>query len=120
MPRRPPGEIRAQLPYRVNRGSRVVIRGLSSSANRQIAQFEKKNRLYPGEVAYAIRVWAEILRRESPRAEPSCEYETTGWRDMHARTLLEAVLHNVSPKARRELVTAMGPLDSPLSRPHGQ
>lgn len=42
MLRRPPGEIRAQLPYRVNRSSRAVIRGLSSSANRQIAKFEKK------------------------------------------------------------------------------
>src|SRR6185437_1964494 len=100
------------LPYRVNRGSRAVIRGLSSSTNRQIAQFERKNRLYPGDVAYAFRVWAEILRRESPHAEPSYGYGTTGWRDMHARTLLEAVLHNMSLKARRELATAIEPCDS--------
>ena len=112
MPRRSPGEIRARLPYRVNRGNRAVIRGLSASANRQIAQFERKNGLRPGDVAHAFRAWAEALRRTSPGARPSYAYGTTGWRDMHARTLLEAVLHTMTPKARRDMTRAIGPSDN--------
>ncbi len=34
---------------------------------------------------------------------------------MHARTMLEAVLHNMSPKARRELAKAIDPLTTATS-----
>jgi hypothetical protein len=113
MPRRSPGEIRAQLPlpYRIKRGNRAVIRGLSSSANRQIAQFERANGLRPGDVSRAFRAWAEASPRISPRAEHSYGYGTTSWGDMHARTLLEAVLHAMTSKGRREMARAIDPLD---------
>ncbi len=112
MPRRSPGEIRAQLPYRVKRGDRrAVIRGLPSSANRQIAQFERKSGLRPGEVIHAFRAWDEASRTTGPRAEHSYGYGTTGWGDMHARTLLEAVLNNLTHKGRSEMARIIDPLD---------
>jgi hypothetical protein len=111
MPRRSPGEIRAQLPYRIKRGdSRAVIRGLSSSANHQIVQFERENGLRPGEVTHALRAWAGASRT-SPRAERSYGYGATSWRDGHARTLLEAVLHNMTSRGRREMARVIDPLD---------
>lgn len=127
MPRRSPGEIRAQLPLRINRGNRVVIRGLSAFSNRRIAQFERKNGLQAGDVAHAYRSWNQALRRVGPHQELSYGYGTTGWRDMHARTLLEAALQSLSAKARRELREAIEPLDAcflahtvnePFASPH--
>ncbi|MGW1652321.1 hypothetical protein [Streptomyces atratus] len=111
MPRRSPGEIRAQLPHRINRGTRAVIRGLSAATNRQIGRFERKNGLYSGDVAHAFRAWSQTVRRSYPSVELSCE-GTTGWRDMHARTLLEAAMRTISTKARRELRKAVEPLDA--------
>lgn len=111
MPRRPPGEIRAQLPYRIKRGdSGAVICGLPSSANHQIAQFERENGLRPGAVTLALRAWARALQT-SPQAERSYGYGVTSWRDGHARTLLEAVLHNMTRKGRREMTRIIDPLD---------
>lgn len=112
MPRRSPGEIRAQLPHRINRGTRAVIRGLSAATNRQINQFERKNGLYSGAVAHAYRSWSQTLRKSDPHAELSGGEGTTSWRDMHARTLLEAAMRTISTKARRELRKAVGPLDT--------
>lgn len=112
MPRRSPGEIRAQLPHRTKRGTRAVIRGLSAATNRQIDRFERKNGLYSGDVAHAFRAWSQTLRRSHPAVELSYGEGTTGWRDMHARTLLEAAMRTISTKARRELRKAVEPLDT--------
>ncbi|MFI1458962.1 hypothetical protein [Streptomyces roseus] len=112
MPRRSPGEIRKQLPRRINRGSRASIRGLSPSASRQIAAFERQRGLHPGDVAHAFRAWSQALRRLGPHDELSHGCGTTGWRDMHARTMLEAVLHSMKRRARRELRVAVSPLDA--------
>jgi len=112
MPRRSPGEIRAQLPYRINYGSRTVIRSLSASANRQIRDFERNNALYPGEIARAFGVWSCMPRRSSEEVIYGHGNGTTAWRDMHCRTLLEAAIGSMRTKARRELSSLIEPLDA--------
>ncbi|HEV2636528.1 MAG TPA: hypothetical protein VGX23_15365 [Actinocrinis sp.] len=127
MARRSPGEIRAHLRrHRRIHGSREVIRGLSAATNRQISQFERRNSLAPGTLAGAFRTWTRPTRRAGPHEHHTdgygygygydygydYDYGTTIWQDMHARTLLEAVLHTMSPKATRELRRAIAPLDA--------
>ncbi len=114
MPRRSPGEIRTQLPQRRTRYRRApVIRGLSASASRQIAVFERGHGLPAGEVAHAFRRWNKSVRQPRGEPEPFYERDDTDLRngDYHIRTLLEMTLHALRSKARRELSAVIGPAD---------
>jgi hypothetical protein len=120
MPRRSPGEIRSQLPARVLRYRLAairrqppVIRGLSPSANRQIAAFERAHGISPGTVANAFMRWASAGRR--PCQDPPPDYHhydpnmPSGYD--HVRGLLEGTTWALHPRARRELRTQLKPLD---------
>ncbi|MFD4245132.1 hypothetical protein ACFWP3_26630 [Streptomyces sp. NPDC058525] len=90
-----------------------MIRGLSASANRQIAAFERGHGLPAGEVAHAFRRWNADVRRSSEDADHFYERDDTDLRngDFHVRTLLEITLHALRSKARRELSAVIGPAD---------
>lgn len=115
MPRRTPGEIRIQQPHRnTRRARRTVIRGLSTSTNRQIAQFERERRLSQGDIALAFLRWKQRALR--PRNAEEWRY---GYADVptgHIRTLLETALWNLRPRARRELRAALAPIDARVLR----
>ncbi len=111
MPRRTPGEIRSQLPLRDTRHfRRTVIRGLSASTNRQIAQFERERRLPRGDIALAFRRWAQRAGR--PRNAEEWRYGYSDVATGHIRTLLEVATCNLRPRARRELQAALAPIDA--------
>jgi len=106
MPRRSPGEIRTQLPRRRTHHRRApVICGLSASANRQIAVFERSHGLLAGEVAHAFRRWNTDFRRSRGDLDRFYVRDDTDLRngDYHVRNLLEITLHALRSQARREL-----------------
>jgi hypothetical protein len=115
MPRRSPSELRFHLPKRYQTGHSPQIPGLSASANRQIAAFERVNRLEPGEVFYSFRRWALANRRRSPYGGDRCDDfdDPDDWRagDCHVRSLLDYAVKALRRKARRELRTALQRLD---------
>src|SRR5262249_4338910 len=115
MPRRSPGEIRSQLPRRCRHGRSPVIRGLSASANRQIASFERSKCLHRGTVADAFRRWVQVGRRSHDRDGVVRDYDAypEDWRsgDCHVRTVLEHAAWSLRRKARRELRAAIDPFD---------
>ncbi|MFC9820194.1 hypothetical protein ACFWG6_01535 [Streptomyces erythrochromogenes] len=90
-----------------------MIRGLSASANRQIAAFERSHGLPAGEVAHAFHRWNASARRPRGDLDPFCERDDTDLRngDHHVRTLLEMTLRALKSKARRELGAVIGPAD---------
>ena len=90
-----------------------MIRGLSASASRQIAVFERGRGLPAGEVAHAFHRWNKSVRQPRGEPEPFYERDDTDLRngDYHIRTLLEMTLHALRPKARRELSAVIGPAD---------
>ncbi|MEV7857224.1 hypothetical protein [Streptomyces sp. NPDC088183] len=90
-----------------------MIRGLSASANRQIADFERGHGLPAGEVAHSFCRWNTSIRRSRGDHEPFYERDDTDLRngEYHVRTLLEITLHALSSKARRELSAVIGPAD---------
>ncbi|MGQ5668716.1 hypothetical protein [Streptomyces sp. ECR2.10] len=95
-----------------------MIRGLSASANRQIAVFERSRGLPPGEVAHAFRRWSATARRPLADVDPFYETGDTDLRsdDYHVRTLLEGTLHTLHRKARRELSTVIDSADERVLR----
>ncbi|GIG62915.1 hypothetical protein Lfu02_72870 [Longispora fulva] len=111
MPRRAPGEIRSQLHQRDTRHHRrTVIKGLSASTNRQIGDFERQRGLPKGDIALAFQRWSSRARRSR-----NAEEWRYGYADVptgHIRSLLEQALRNLRPKARRELRTALEPIDA--------
>lgn len=118
MPRRSPGEIRSRLPRRIPRSRLAatyrrppVIRGLSPSANRQIADFERARGLAPGTVARAFSRWASTRRHSSRDPSPDYEHDDLRSIDHHVRTLLEHAIWTLRPRARRELRRQLGPPD---------
>uniref|UniRef100_A0AAU2JIB7 Uncharacterized protein n=1 Tax=Streptomyces sp. NBC_00049 TaxID=2903617 RepID=A0AAU2JIB7_9ACTN len=116
MPRRSPGEIRARLPHRIDHGTRAVIRGLSNSANRQIASFERHNGLHRGVVADAVSGWGQPPGQHRTRYTLSDPYygdDHGDWRqdDYHPRTLIEHALAAMRERARRELRGVVVPRD---------
>ncbi|NYV73536.1 hypothetical protein [Streptomyces sp. UH6] len=90
-----------------------MIRGLSASANRQIAAFERSHGLPAGEVAHSFRRWNASVRQPRGDLEAFHERDDTDLRhgDYHIRTLLEITLHALRPKARRELSAVIGSAD---------
>ncbi|MFI1586192.1 hypothetical protein [Embleya sp. NPDC020630] len=90
-----------------------MISGLSASANRKIAAFERSRGLPPGEVAHAFRRWRNTTRRTLGDTEPFHEAADAGIcrDDHHVRTLLELALHTLRTRARRELSAAIRPAD---------
>ncbi len=115
MPRRSPGEIRTCQSRRVDRASPgsvrrpPTIRGLSASANRQIADFERCHGLPQGYVAFTFMRWSARARRPRKAAD-----EHYGYLDSpvgHIRMLLEQVTHSLRTKARREFSAAIRPID---------
>lgn len=97
MPRRTPGEIRRQSARGNFRGRAPAIKGLSGATNHQIASFERRNGLPPGYVARAFHIWAQGLTPH-PNGGLACGAGTTNWRDMHARTLLNDILHTLTDR----------------------
>ncbi|GLH98651.1 hypothetical protein [Phytohabitans aurantiacus] len=96
-----------------------MIRGLSASANRQLASFERANGLHQGEVAHAFRRWALSGRRRSVVTDNRCyDVYPENWRagDFHVRTLLEFAMWALRRKARREFRDALRPLDDKYLR----
>ncbi|MGW5306262.1 hypothetical protein ACWERF_20330 [Streptomyces griseoluteus] len=95
-----------------------MIRGVSASAHRQIAAFERHRGLPAGEVAHAFRRWNATAQRPRGNADPFYESDDTPLcsDDYHVRTLLEATLRALRRKARRELSTAVGPADERVLR----
>ncbi|MFF4015212.1 hypothetical protein [Streptomyces sp. NPDC001843] len=110
MARRSPGEIRAEQPRRVPAGRRVAIDGLCAATHHEIARFETRHQLPTGHVACAFRSWALALH-EWPDQGANHGYGTTGWRDMHARTLLQDVATSMRRRSRREFLTVVASLD---------
>ncbi|MER8234241.1 hypothetical protein [Streptomyces sp. NPDC094049] len=112
MARRTPGEIRSQLRLRDTGRIRrtTVIPGLSASANRQIARFERDRGLDRGDIALSLRRWA--LRAGRPRKAEEWHYGFTDVPTGHIRTLLELAVWNLRPRARRELRAALAPIDA--------
>ncbi|GIF54354.1 hypothetical protein Air01nite_04490 [Asanoa iriomotensis] len=91
-----------------------MIRGLSASANRQIAAFERANGFRAGEVAHSFRRWSISVRRPPDDRfwRWTDEHPDAGCsRDPHVRTTLERATWALRRKARRELREAMRPLD---------
>ncbi|MFJ7423839.1 hypothetical protein ACIQXD_35395 [Streptomyces uncialis] len=90
-----------------------MIRGLSASASRQIAAFERDHALSAGEVAYAFARWNAAVRRPPGDFDHFCERDDTDLRnyDFHVRTLLENTVHALTRAARRELTAAIRPAD---------
>ncbi|MEV4942862.1 hypothetical protein [Streptomyces zaomyceticus] len=95
-----------------------MIRGLSASANRQIAHFERIHGLPAGEVAHAFRRWSSTARRPRRDVTPFYGYDDTDLRngEYHIRTLLELTLHALRTKARRELRAVIEPADDQVLR----
>ncbi|GAA2052309.1 hypothetical protein GCM10009839_69580 [Catenulispora yoronensis] len=118
MPRRTPGEVRAGQPRRLKHHAPTVIRGLSASANRQIADFERANGLRQGEVASAFQRWAQTAHRANRRSPLGDGYHNMIATDdplrspsPHIRLTLEHALHILRRRARRELHALINPLD---------
>ncbi|MQY15147.1 hypothetical protein SRB5_53250 [Streptomyces sp. RB5] len=90
-----------------------MIRGLSTSAKRQIAVFEREHGLPAGEVAHAFRRWNANAKRPYEDVDRFYERDDTDLRinDYHVRTLLEITIHALRRRARRELSAAIGPAD---------
>ncbi|MFD4831234.1 hypothetical protein ACFWPV_15470 [Streptomyces uncialis] len=90
-----------------------MIRGLSASASRQIAAFERSHGLPAGEVAHALARWNTGARRPPADSDHFCERDDTDLRnyDFHVRTLLEITVHALTRTARRELTAAIRPAD---------
>ncbi|RZU46487.1 hypothetical protein EV284_1168 [Streptomyces sp. BK022] len=90
-----------------------MIRGLSASANRQIADFERSHGLPAGEVAHSFRRWNTSIHQ--PRGGHELFYERDDTDlckgEYHVRTLLELTLHALRSKARRELSALTGHAD---------
>ncbi|MCJ1681139.1 hypothetical protein MTF65_28060 [Streptomyces sp. APSN-46.1] len=116
MPRRSPGEIRGQLRLHHRRpGTPAVIRGLSPSANREIAQFERRHALPQGEVAHAVHYWSRPKRRPpSHLFDPYYADRHDDWYqgDCHPRTLIEHALRTLRKRARRRLLSLVAPHDA--------
>ncbi|MFI6526593.1 hypothetical protein [Streptomyces uncialis] len=91
-----------------------MIRGLSASANRQIAVFERNHGLPAGELAYALARWIAAARRPPGDFDLFCERDDTDLRnyDFHVRTLLEITVHALTRTARRELIAVIRPADA--------
>ena len=106
MPRRSPGEIRRHLRPRIVKSlGPLVVRGLSPSAKRQIARFERVRRLPIGEVALALELWDKLARQRprdygEPLTDFVCDFSSYYF---PARELLEIALTALHPKGRREL-----------------
>ncbi|MEV6525928.1 hypothetical protein AB0M43_28690 [Longispora sp. NPDC051575] len=111
MPRRAPGDISSQLRLRETRHhSRTVIRGLSASANRQIRDFERRHGLPYGDTALAFQRWSKPTRRTRDTHE--WRYGSDDVHTDHVRSRLEQALRHLRRKARRELRTALEPVDA--------
>lgn len=96
-------------------GQSAVIRGLSASTNRQIAQFEKDNGLNQGDVAFSFHRWVRAGNRPSQGKDLWDGYSVNhgchrGYYP-HVRTLLEHAICSLRKKASRELRQAVEPLD---------
>src|SRR6266851_3053217 len=116
MPRRTPGEIRAGQPRRLEHRRPTVIRGLSASATRQIADFERAHRLRQGDVAWAFQRWVRTAHHAN-RQWPFWDGYVISTDDSlhspspHIRLTLEHAVHALRRKARRELYALISPLD---------
>jgi GrpB-like predicted nucleotidyltransferase (UPF0157 family) len=103
MPRRRPSELRDGP---VRRGVTYRVRGLPHASARlvgAVARWEQS----PGEVAWAVKIWAEAVRRPH-----YVHYRTGDWDFPHEfRERLEDALRALPPRAARELRELVRPLD---------
>lgn len=119
MPRRTPREIRSQLPLRDTRyDGRTVIPGLSASANRRIATFERGRGLPRGEVALTLRRWT--LRAGHPHSADDSHYGYADGPTGHIRTLLEVAAWNLRSRGAAGAASRPGPRRRPHPRQNGQ
>lgn len=117
MARRPPAAVRAARPRRANRHIKVPeIDGLPIAAARQISLYERSS-LSPGAVARALADWkravhrpvARLLQDASQAGCPCCD-------PLEHRDVLAKALAALGPRARRELLERLRPLDEVFER----
>ncbi|MBT2482956.1 hypothetical protein [Streptomyces sp. ISL-94] len=112
MPRKPPAQVRADLPREPRSWeSRAVIPGLSGKTLAGIARLERRSRgLWPGATHRAFTHWHWTVHRRGPRViypvDDQCCDLWTG-----CRGTLERVRLTLPRAAGRELLAVLAPLD---------
>ena len=109
MPRRRPGQIRADVPdgCRTPRAE-PVIDGLSSRARSEIIRLERtRDHLQPGDVSAAVGLWKNYVHQPERALWQDDEWGNVHWYccgdPLEARALLDTVMQAVSPRSAREL-----------------
>ena len=114
MARRSPAAVRAALPSRVRPGVTLsVVDGLTARAVSQIQVLER-TRLGPGSVARALAQWKRTvhLRGVSALLEEVVRHGCPCCDPTEAREVLQKALALLEPRARRELLAIVEPLDN--------
>ncbi|WP_234437146.1 hypothetical protein [Streptomyces maremycinicus] len=127
MPRRRPGQIRADsLGNHRTTDARPVIDGLSSRALSEIIRLEHtRNYLQPGDVSTAVGLWKDYVHQPELALWHDYEWGNVHWHccgnPLEARALLETVMQAMSPRSARELrkiVTRSDAFVNLASRPY--
>lgn len=112
MPRKPPSQVRADLPYEPRSWeSRAVIAGLSGKTLAEIARLERRSRrLGAGATHRAFKHWHWTVHQRGPRViypvDDQCCDPSTG-----CRGALERIRLSLPRAAGRELLAVLVPLD---------
>lgn len=123
MPRRRPGQIRADAPGgHMTTGARPVIDGLSSRALSEINRLEHtRNYLQPGDVSTAVGLWKNYVHQPELDLWHDYEWGNVHWyccgNPLEARALLDTVMQAISPRSARELRKVVSRSDAVWNRP---
>ncbi|GAA2627445.1 hypothetical protein GCM10010411_75710 [Actinomadura fulvescens] len=115
MARRPPGQVRVNLPRRLRPGQgRTIVSGVSARAQSEIAKFEDAC-LWPAAIADAVMRWSGTVhgpaRSLTVPEFRGCGVEACCPPDTHPRKLLAQALRGLPPSGSRELRRLVQPLD---------
>lgn len=123
MPRRPPGQIRADAPgSHLVTGAKPVIDGLSSRALSEISHLEQtRNYLHPGDVSTAVGLWKNYVHQPERDLWHDDEFGNAHWyccgNPLESRALLDTVLQALSPRSARELRKVVSRSDAVWNQP---
>ena len=103
MPRRRPSALRV-VPVR--RSETHHVRGLPHASARLVGALNRSEQS-PGGVAWALKIWGDAVRRPHHR-----HYRSQSWDfPYEVRASLEAAIRALPPRAARELLSLVRPLD---------
>ncbi|MEZ0069464.1 hypothetical protein ABIA32_005508 [Streptacidiphilus sp. MAP12-20] len=85
-----------------------MIDGVSSRVLSEVARLEDtRNYLQPGDVAAAVRLWEDYVHLPERQLWHDYEWGNVHWyccpNPLEARSLLDRVMHALSPRSAREL-----------------